>query len=46
MCAFTFWFCRRYVPETKGKHLEEIQAVFEERVAQKAALAPEPAAGT
>jgi hypothetical protein len=32
MCAFTFWFCRRYVPETKGKHLEEIQAVFQARV--------------
>ena len=46
MCGFTFWFCKRYVPETKGKRLEEIQAVFEERVAQKAAVAPEPAAGT
>jgi hypothetical protein len=44
MCAFTFWFCRRYVPETKGKRLEEIQTVFEERVAAKATAVPEPVA--
>jgi len=43
MCAFTFWFCRRLVPETKGKHLEEITAIFEQRVAKHAEVVPEPA---
>jgi SP family galactose:H+ symporter-like MFS transporter len=31
ICAFTAYFCRRLVPETKGKHLEDIQAIFRER---------------
>jgi len=31
----TLWFCWKYVPETKGKHLEEIQAYFEARVDQR-----------
>ena len=34
ICVVTFFFCRALVPETKGKHLEDIQAVFEERVAK------------
>jgi SP family galactose:H+ symporter-like MFS transporter len=33
----TLWFCWRFVPETKGKHLEEIEAVFEERARKSAA---------
>ncbi len=33
----TLWFCWRLVPETKGKHLEEIEAEFEERAAAKTA---------
>jgi hypothetical protein len=32
MCVITFIFCMRLVPETKGKHLEDITAYFEERV--------------
>lgn len=35
--VFTIFFCLRFVPETKGKQLEEIEAIFEERVADKAA---------
>ena len=34
VCVLTFFFCLRLVPETKGKHLEEIQEVFEQRVAK------------
>ena len=34
ICVVTFFFCKRLVPETKGKHLEDITAVFEERVAK------------
>jgi len=34
---FTVFFCLRFVPETKGKQLEEIEAIFEQRVADKAA---------
>ena len=30
---FTLWFCWKFVPETKDKRLEDIQAFFEERVA-------------
>jgi len=37
MCALTFIFCLRLVPETKGKPLEEIQAVFEQRVSGRGA---------
>jgi MFS family permease len=37
ICALTFLFCRALVPETKGKPLEAIQAVFEERVARRGA---------
>jgi sugar porter (SP) family MFS transporter len=33
----TLWFCWKYVPETKGKRLEEIEAEFEARAAAKAA---------
>ena len=31
VCVLTFFFCLRLVPETKGKHLEDIQAIFRER---------------
>ena len=31
VCVLTFFFCLRLVPETKGKRLEDIQAVFRER---------------
>jgi SP family galactose:H+ symporter-like MFS transporter len=31
VCAFTAYFCWRLVPETKGKHLEDIQAIFRQR---------------
>jgi MFS family permease len=31
----TLWFCWKYVPETKGKHLEDIQAFFQARVEGK-----------
>jgi sugar porter (SP) family MFS transporter len=34
--VLTLWFCRRFVPETKGKPLEEIEAEFEARAAAKA----------
>ncbi len=32
---FTVFFCLRFVPETKGKQLEEIEAIWEARVAEK-----------
>ena len=35
----TLWFCWKYVPETKGKRLEEIEAEFEARAAAKAPAA-------
>lgn len=28
---FTLWFCWKYVPETKGRSLEQIEAIFERR---------------
>ncbi len=31
----TLGFCWKYVPETKGKHLEDIQAIFQRRVAER-----------
>src|SRR6201996_5977118 len=31
--VLTLWFCWKYVPETKGKPLEEIEAEFEARAA-------------
>jgi sugar porter (SP) family MFS transporter len=34
---FTVFFCLRFVPETKGKQLEEIEAIWEARVAEKSA---------
>jgi MFS transporter, SP family, galactose:H+ symporter len=34
--VLTVFFCLRFVPETKGKQLEEIEAIWEERVAEKA----------
>jgi sugar porter (SP) family MFS transporter len=34
--VLTLWFCWRFVPETKGKPLEEIEAEFEARAAAKA----------
>jgi len=34
--VLTLWFCWKYVPETKGKPLEEIEELFEERAGVKA----------
>ncbi len=36
---FTLGFCWKLVPETKGKHLEDIQAYFEARVERRKASA-------
>jgi len=36
VCVVTFFFCQRLVPETKGKHLEDIQAIFRERAEGRA----------
>ena len=36
ICALTFVFCKALVPETKGKRLEDITAIFQERVASRA----------
>jgi SP family xylose:H+ symportor-like MFS transporter len=38
----TLWFCWKFVPETKGKPLEEIEELFEGRAGVKAAAAPGP----
>ena len=42
----TLWFCWRFVPETKGLHLEDIQEIFRKRVARKGGptATPEPPA--
>jgi sugar porter (SP) family MFS transporter len=40
--VLTLWFCWKYVPETKGKPLEEIEAEFEARAAKGAAPTPGP----
>ena len=34
VCVLTMVLCWKLVPETKGKHLEDIQAYFRERVAK------------
>jgi hypothetical protein len=34
--VLTLWFCWKFVPETKGKHLEDIQAYFQDRVDRRA----------
>ena len=39
MCAITVVFCARLVPETKGKHLEDITAYFQDRVDARRAAA-------
>jgi sugar porter (SP) family MFS transporter len=31
----TLWFCWKFVPETKGKRLEDVQAYFQDRVSQR-----------
>jgi SP family galactose:H+ symporter-like MFS transporter len=41
----TLWFCWKLVPETKGKHLEEIEEIFRQRVKSRgAAPTPKPPA--
>jgi MFS transporter, SP family, galactose:H+ symporter len=40
-CAVTFWFVRRYVPETKGKSLEQIQSMWGDPEALAAAMVEE-----
>jgi sugar porter (SP) family MFS transporter len=37
ICVATLVFCWKLVPETKGKHLEEIQEIFRERAGRRAA---------
>lgn len=37
---FTLWFCWRLVPETKGKELEQIEAIFKERAGEPVELPP------
>jgi sugar porter (SP) family MFS transporter len=39
--VLTLWFCWKFVPETKGKHLEEIEEIFRKRAAKKGP-APNP----
>jgi len=34
ICVVTFFFCRALVPETKGKRLEDITAIFEARASR------------
>jgi sugar porter (SP) family MFS transporter len=38
--AFTIWFCWKLVPETKGKELEQIEAIFKERAGEPVELPP------
>ncbi len=35
ICVLTFFFCKALVPETKGKRLEDIQAMFAERAGSR-----------
>ena len=40
-CAVTFWFVRRFVPETKGQSLEQIQSMWGDPTALSAAMTSE-----
>jgi MFS transporter, SP family, galactose:H+ symporter len=40
-CAVTYWFVRRFVPETKGKTLEQIQSMWGDPAALAAAMTEE-----
>ena len=40
-CAVTFWFVRRFVPETKGQSLEQIQSMWGDPDALSAAMISE-----
>jgi len=40
-CAVTFWFVRRFVPETKGQSLEQIQSMWGDPSALSAAMSNE-----
>jgi len=42
---FTLAFCWKFVPETKGKRLEDIQDFFQERVGKSGAASSAPASG-
>ena len=42
---FTFFFCLKLVPETKGKRLEEIEAEFNRRAGVTGSGPDEPAGG-
>ncbi len=39
----TLWFCWRFVPETKDRDLEQIEAIFQERAGEPVELPPKPA---
>jgi sugar porter (SP) family MFS transporter len=39
--VLTLWFCWRFVPETKDKQLEEIEAIFQERAGELPVTLPE-----
>ncbi len=43
---FTLWFCWKFVPETKGKRLEDIQQIFKDRAGIKDPPAPPPESTT
>jgi hypothetical protein len=39
--VLTLWFCWKFVPETKDKQLEEIEAIFQERAGEKPLTLPD-----
>jgi sugar porter (SP) family MFS transporter len=39
--VFTLWFCWKFVPETKDKELEQIEAIFQERAGEKPLTLPD-----
>ena len=41
-CAVTYVFVRRFVPETKGKSLEEVEVLWSDPEAIRRAIAPSP----
>jgi hypothetical protein len=37
-CLVTYWFVRRYVPETKGRTLEQVQEMWSDPAALERAI--------